>query len=98
MSCRVAAFLRERNDGHAFWAGHALLFGVGHKESTRCLCSIALSRLKWESAGPCPHFDRSATPHELETSAEQCKSVCILSICFPSHEQPASRILHMWLG
>jgi len=42
MSCRVAAFLRERKDGHAFWAGHALLFCVGHKESSRCLCSIAL--------------------------------------------------------
>jgi len=25
------------NDGHAFWARHALLFRVGHKESTRCL-------------------------------------------------------------
>jgi len=42
MSFRVAALLRERRDGHAFWAGHALLFPVGHQESTRCLCSIAL--------------------------------------------------------
>jgi len=42
MSGPVAAFLLERKDGHAFWAGHELLFRVGHEESTCCLCSIAL--------------------------------------------------------
>jgi len=42
MSCRFAAFLRERNHGQAFWDRHALLSRVGHKGSTRCLCSIAL--------------------------------------------------------
>ena len=42
MSCRVVAFVSERNDGHALSAGHALLLRVEHKESTRCLCSIAL--------------------------------------------------------
>jgi len=56
MSCRVAAFLRERNDGHSFWDGHALLFRVGRKGSTRCLRSIALfpaeAGVSWTVSAP----------------------------------------------
>jgi len=58
MSCRFAAFLRQRNDGRAFWDRHALLFRVGHKGSTRCLCSIALFPaevgVSWEVSAPRP--------------------------------------------
>ena len=71
MSCRFAAFLRERNDGQAFWDRHAFLFRVGHKGSTRCLCSIALFPaevgVSWTVSAPRP--ERHPTPHELETCA-----------------------------
>jgi len=86
ISCCVAACFSERNDGHAFWARHALLFRVGQKESTRFLFSIALFLAEvgssWTVSAP--------RPQRQPPSAGNQRSAVVLSLQF-FHFSPVTR-------